>query len=89
MTAIDQQTSPVTTSRVTDDFNCMRDSKEDVLRSRPRRRRVNKRILVILSHLVWGYSTVDNWHSVEEEFESFCIVTKSKTKAVCRKLQSV
>lgn len=89
VTAINQQTSPVPTSRVTDDLSCMRGSKEEVLRSSPSRRRVNKRILVILSHLVWGYSAVDNWHSVEEELESFCIVTKSETKAVCRKLLSV
>ena len=89
MTAINRQTSPVPTSRVTDDFRCMRDSKEEVLRSSPSRRRVNKRTLVILSHLVWGYSVVDNWHSVEDELESFCIVTKSETKAVFRKLPSV
>lgn len=89
VTAINRKTSPVPTSRVTDDFSCMRDSKEEGLRSSPSRRRVNKRILVILRHLVWGYSAVDNWHSVEEELESFCIVSKSETKAVFRKLPSL
>lgn len=40
--------------------------------------RDKKRVMVILSHLVLGYTALNNWDNVEEEFDFFVKLQRAK-----------